>query len=158
MGKIRKGEIEPKHKSEIKKMPDAQVKMLTYKIAFPTNDGEFINPHFGHSKYFLIVEIEGKNIISREKRSNDSHQGMTMKEHESEHHHEHNNDPQHQIQQEQAHNRIFDLLHDVDILIAGNMGPGIRDQLIKNGFTVIKTNISKIDDALSAYLKGALKI
>ncbi len=152
-------QIEKAHPQDIQPRPEESIKLLTYKIAFPTNDGQFINPHFGRSQYFLVIETDGKNIISRELRSNDSHQGMPDHHHEHghDHNHEHHNDPQHQAQQAKAHARIFDLLHDVDILIAGNMGPGIYDQLVTNGYTVIKTNISLIEDALQAYLKGSLK-
>ena len=157
--KAKSQDLQPRPKAEIKKKPDESVKLLTYKIAFPTNDGQFINSHFGRSQYFLILEIEGQNVINKELRSNDSHKGMPdhHHEHSHEHHHEHHDDPEHQEQQARAHARIFDILHDVDILIAGGMGPRIYNQLVENGYTVIKTNISSINDALNAYLKGALK-
>ncbi len=156
--KAKSQELEPRPKAEIEKKPEAKVQVFTYKIALPTNDGQFINQHFGRSRFFLILETDGKNIINREMRDNNSHKGMPAHHHDHDHHdHEHHNDPEHQEHQAQAHTRIFDILHDVDILIAGNMGPGIYNQLIENGYTVIRTQISSIDDAIQAYLKGVLK-
>ena len=148
-------DIEKAMPRDIEKKTEASVKMLTYKIAFPTNDGEFINQHFGRSKFFLVAEIEGKQVINKELRANDSHQGMKDHHHDHDHAHghEHHDDPEHEAQRARAHARIFELLHDVDIVIAGNMGPGIYNQLVSSGYTVIKTNISSIDDALTAYLK-----
>ena len=154
--KAKSQDIQPKPKAEIEKKPEGTVKILTYKIAFPTDDGQFINPHFGRAKYFLVLEVEDKVVVNREMRSNDSHQGMPHHQHD--HHHEHHNDPEHQAQQKKAHSRIFEILHDVDILIANGMGPGIYNQLIENGYTVFKTKISSIEDALQAYLKGVLKV
>ncbi len=154
-----KNSIQKDQSQEIEKKPEASVQVLTYKIAFPTNDGEFINPHFGRSRSFVVYEIQGKEVIKTEERFNDSHQGMPEHHHEHDHNHEHehHNDPEHDEQRKTAHTRLLEILHDVDILIVNNLGPRIHQELIDNGYTVIKTSISKISDALEAYLKGVLK-
>jgi predicted Fe-Mo cluster-binding NifX family protein len=136
----------------IEKKPQAKVNVLTYKIAFPTEDGQFIAAHFGRATAFLVAEIQGKQVISKQLRSNDSH--ADMPEHDHDHEHEHHHDPQ---QQATAHSRIAQILHDVDIVIANRMGPRAYDDLVANGFTVYITNISLIDDAIKAYLAGKLK-
>ncbi len=139
----------------IEKKPEGSVKVLTYKIAFPTEDGHFIAGHFGRASAFLVVEIQGKEVISRDLRPNDSHADMPHHNHDEEHHHDgqHHHDPQ---QQATAHGRIADILYDVDIVIANRMGPRAYDDLVSKGFTVKLTDISLIDDAIKAYLLGKL--
>ncbi|WP_028974301.1 NifB/NifX family molybdenum-iron cluster-binding protein [Spirochaeta cellobiosiphila] len=34
------------------------------KIALPTNDGINVEEHFGHSKKFLLCEVDGKQVLS----------------------------------------------------------------------------------------------
>ncbi|MBI1752703.1 MAG: hypothetical protein HY014_04415 [Acidobacteria bacterium] len=41
------------------------------KIAFPTMDGQSISAHFGRSKSFLVLEIQGAAIRRREVRVNE---------------------------------------------------------------------------------------
>lgn len=40
------------------------------KIAIPSDDGKIISSHFGRTKGFVIFEVEGKEIKSREYRLN----------------------------------------------------------------------------------------
>jgi predicted Fe-Mo cluster-binding NifX family protein len=134
---------------------NSTLRLLSYKIAFPTEDGQFIAGHFGRASAFLVVEIQGKKVISRDLRPNDSHVGMPEHNHDENHNHgEHHHDPQ---QQASAHSRIADILYDVDIVIANRMGPRAYDDLVSKGFTVYLTDISLIEDAVNAYLAGKIK-
>ncbi len=138
------------------KTNNSTVKVLSYKIAFPTDDGQLISGHFGRASAFLVVELQGKQIVSKDLRPNDSHADMPGEPHEGghSHEHEHHHDPG---QQASAHSRIADILFDVDIVIANRMGPRAYDDLTANGFTVILTENNVIDEVIKAYLNGELK-
>lgn len=36
------------------------------RVAFPSNDGKTISEHFGHCAHFVVFNIAGKEIVSRE--------------------------------------------------------------------------------------------
>ncbi len=145
-------------------------RQLTYKIAFPTANGKTITSHFGRAKYFLVVEIQGKNIVSQQLRENDSHKGMPRHHrhhHDHDHHHHshdhnyeenHAYDPVEEKMHQTAHSRLSQILDDVDIIIATQMGPRAYQDFSSKGYTIILTGIRSIDDALKAYLDGKLKI
>jgi len=40
---------------------------MNKKIAIPIDQNGILDGHFGHCKYFALIDIEGKNIISEEK-------------------------------------------------------------------------------------------
>ncbi len=152
-------------KQPVENEPKSSVRQLTYKIAFPTANGETITPHFGRAKYFLVVEIQGKKVVSKQLRENRSHEGMPEHHghehnHEHGHHHEHHHehDPEKEKQQHAAHGKLMGLLDDVDIIFAAQMGPRAYDDFTARGYTVILTDIRSIDQALEAYLDGKLKI
>jgi len=128
---------------------------LTYKIALPTNRGKTISSHFGRAKYFLIVEIKGKKIIDKILRNNDSHVGIPHHHHGDDHNHKH--EAEHSKHQGKAHARILEILNDVDIIFARNIGPRIYNQLIENGYTVIKVETSDIEQAITLFLEKGLK-
>lgn len=44
---------------------------MAYKIAFASSDGKVVNQHFGRTKQFLIVEIDGKDYKYVETRVNE---------------------------------------------------------------------------------------
>lgn len=44
---------------------------MSYKIAFASSDGKVVNQHFGRTKQFLIVEIDGKDYKYVETRVNE---------------------------------------------------------------------------------------
>ncbi len=147
-------------KQSVEDEKKTSVRQLTYKIAFPTGNGKTITPHFGRAKYFLIAEIQGKEVISRQLRENDSHKGMPHHHHEHGHHHDHHHEhsPEDEHRHRIAHGRLAQILDDVDIIIATQMGPRAYDDFVSKGYTVILTDIRSIDDALKAYLDGKLKI
>ncbi|WP_372713166.1 iron-sulfur cluster carrier protein MrpORP [Ilyobacter sp.] len=52
--------------SIINKTEGVKETMNNLKIAFPTNNGETVESHFGHCKQFAIYTMNGKEILSRE--------------------------------------------------------------------------------------------
>ncbi len=113
------------------------------KLAFPTQDGETIYPHFGQARFFKVLEVKDGIVVSGELREKEVHQ-----HHESEHHpHEHGGHHAH---------AMFDLLKDCQVLIAGGMGTPAFSRAQEQGLEVILTGERSIEKALQAYLQGAL--
>ena len=50
------------------------------KVAIPTEDRENVSEHFGRSPNFLVITVEGKEIVSREMRKKPGHEEFAMKE------------------------------------------------------------------------------
>ncbi|RLF75580.1 MAG: dinitrogenase iron-molybdenum cofactor, partial [Thermoplasmata archaeon] len=44
------------------------------KVAIPTEDRENVSEHFGRSPNFLVITVEGKEIVSREMRKKPGHE------------------------------------------------------------------------------------
>lgn len=111
------------------------------KIAFPTNNGKTINPHFGRAQYYLVVTLdEDKNELEREQRPKAHHTSDA-------HHHEPGHHPP---------EGIFDPLTDCDLLIAGGMGPPAYRNIQQLGINLLLTGERKIEVALKAYLNKSL--
>ncbi len=143
----------------LEKKQTAAVKHLAYKIAFPSEDGQYIAAHFGRAQGFVVVEIQGKQVVSRQFRINDSHEDLPgePKDGHHEHHHGHNETPEEAQKKASAHGKIAAILHDVDIIIVNRIGPRAVDDLSALGYTILMTDISLIDDAIKAHLAGKIK-
>jgi predicted Fe-Mo cluster-binding NifX family protein len=83
------------------------------KIAVPTNDGAALSEHFGRSAAFLVFEIDGAQIKSREMRENQPHHAGS---HEDCQHGSGGHGGGHD------HGAIVSLLADCDVVLCGGMG------------------------------------
>ena len=119
------------------------------KIAIPTDDKAAIAAHFGRTREFKIVGIEGQNVISEEYRINDF-TGHAMQHHEHGHHH-HDHEHGHH-----SHAGILNALQDCEVIIAQGMGRRAYDDLAAAGKKIFITRQPLIDNAIAEYLKGTL--
>jgi len=92
------------------------------KIAIPTMDGSSISPHFGRCKAFLVFDMNGKTILSREVRENG--QGCSGHDHSEDHDHGH------------SHGGFVTLLGDCQAVIAKGIGGGAMQALRAGGIQV----------------------
>ncbi len=101
------------------------------KIALPHEYG-YVNQHFGKSREFVIVEIEGRQIVAKKIISAEQLQ--------------HN------------HEGLDGLLRDeqVDTVIVGGIGAGALQPLKANGLQVVTEISGKIDDVVVKYTLGQL--
>jgi len=102
------------------------------KIAMPKNE-DMINQHYGKSKSFEIITIEGNKVIQTKELSAQSL--------------EHN------------HGGLAGLLKEegVNLIITGGIGQGALDSLKEEKFEIIRGISGKIEDIIKLYLKGELK-
>ncbi|MCY6369248.1 NifB/NifX family molybdenum-iron cluster-binding protein [Clostridium ganghwense] len=103
------------------------------KIAAPKN-GDDINQHFGKSKSFAVLSVEGNEITRQEEIAIGNV-------------HEHN------------HEGLAKFLasENISVILAGGMGEGMYDALESEGFTVIRGACGSYKDAANQYLNGELK-
>jgi predicted Fe-Mo cluster-binding NifX family protein len=122
------------------------------KIALPTDDNISICPHFGRTRGFRIVEIDGTKVINQEYRQNDF-TGHAMGHHHEHHHgHDHNHDEHHA----HSHQGIFNALGECKTVIANGMGRRLYDDFQQAGVDVFVTRHSNIDQAIQSYIEGVL--
>ena len=123
------------------------------KLAFITDDGKTISRHFGRAAYYLVVEVEDGNVVNQEMREKLGHGQFTHQE-------------SHQTQGEghgmgaeshSKHQSMAETISDCTALICGGMGMGAYQSMQSLNITPVVTQLSNIDEALDAYLKGELK-
>ncbi len=115
------------------------------RVAVATIDGLSMSQHFGQSAGFVVFEVDGGNVKSRELRTNDRTphgQGLC--------------DGQHgQGQHAQSHGGVVDLLKDCDTVLCGGMGAGAAQALNQYGIQAVVLPVAgSAEEALSHYLNG----
>ena len=118
------------------------------KIALPTDDNINICPHFGRTRGFRIVEIDGTKVISEKYLQNDF-TGHAMGQH---HEHDHHHDEHHA----HSHQGIFNALGECKTVIANGMGRRLYDDFQQAGVEVFVTRYNNIDQAVRSYIEGVL--
>lgn len=114
---------------------------MAMKIAFPTDDGETISPHFGQAQYFKVFAVDEGKVKGSELRSKASHQ-------HGDHSHGEGIHPGQQM---------VEAIADCRVLIAGGMGAPALARANAAGLEVMLTGVNTIQSALEAYLAGKLE-
>jgi predicted Fe-Mo cluster-binding NifX family protein len=115
------------------------------KIAVATIDGISLSQHFGQSKGFVVFDVDGSTVQSREYRTNDDtphNQGIC--------HHDAG-------ESGEAHRpaSIFGLLSDCSVVLCGGMGAGAAQSMQANGIKpVMLPGARSADDAVAEYISG----
>lgn len=123
------------------------------KIAIVSEDGITISQHFGRAPYYIVVTVENGKIVDREQRDKLGHAQF-----QNEPHHEENDARGHGFGAgpQSRHARMAAAIADCQILLARGMGAGAYESMKDAGIQPIVTDISRIDDAVQAYLEGRL--
>jgi predicted Fe-Mo cluster-binding NifX family protein len=100
------------------------------KIAIAT-EGANVSGHFGKCENFTIVEIENSDVKSKTVINTAGNQHGLLP--------------------------AFLASHKVDVVIAGGMGEGARQNLISNDIEIISGASGNIEEVTKAYLDGSLK-
>ncbi len=115
------------------------------KIAVATVDGIALSQHFGQSRGFVVFDVEGSKVQSREFRTTGDtphNQGVC--------HHEEGNS-----QGVRAPLGIFDLLSDCGVVLCGGMGAGAAQAMSANGIKpVMLPGERSAEDAVEDYING----
>lgn len=103
---------------------------LVMKIAIAT-EGTNVSAHFGKCEHFTIAEIENSNVKSKVVVNTMGNQHGLLP--------------------------AFLASHNVNLVIAGGMGEGARQNLISKGIEIITGASGNIDEAINSFLSGGLK-
>ncbi|RWX73648.1 MAG: hypothetical protein Metus_0427 [Candidatus Methanosuratincola subterraneus] len=118
------------------------------KVAFVTEDGKTICRHFGRAPYYLLVELDGKNVVSKRLVpkggcANRGHHGDEA--HEGVH-----------LGSEERHKSMIQQADGCEIVVSGGMGMGAYQSLMLSGVEVYVTKVEDIDEAISLLAENKL--
>ncbi len=123
------------------------------KIAAVSEDGVTISQHFGRAPYYVVVAIEDGKVVSKELRDKLGHAHFANEPHEE----HHGSDPRghgFDLAAQNRHARMAATIQDCEVLLARGMGAGAYASLTQAGIRPILTDISSIDEAVQAVLRG----
>lgn len=140
------------------------------KIAVITDDGKTISAHFGRARHFMVYTVEEGEILSRDVRDKKGHHDFGEHGHDGEHeHHGHgrHGDHEHHGRRDprghgfghgagRRHALMLASITDCDVLLARGMGQGAYRALQEANIETITTEIKSIEQAVEAYLTGAI--
>lgn len=112
------------------------------KIAIASDDGKSISPHFGRTKGFVFVEVDGKQIKGLEYRLNTFTGHVRGLEHAG-----------HQVDR---HGPILEALQECSAVISHGMGWRIHEDLRNKGIKAFVTEVEDIQKAIELFLEGKL--
>lgn len=116
------------------------------KIAIPTDDGIGVAPHFGRSAAFLVFDVQGGVIASRETRSNtgcgshSAHQPHGRGQESGSH----------------SHAGVLSALADCSVVICSGIGDGAVQALRARGVRLAMVDPAPAEALVSDYLAGRL--
>ena len=123
------------------------------KIAAVSEDGITISQHFGRAPFYIVVTVENKTIVYREKREKMGHAHFAGESHtEGEDPRGHGFDPAAQSR----HASMAAAIADCQVLLARGMGAGAYESMRQANIQPVVTEIAAIDEAVQAYLNGTL--
>lgn len=142
------------------------------KIAVVSDDGLTINRHFGPSRFFEVITLSDKQIVSRERREKKSFHAPGQNHHGADHTHgschDHGGDHSHGSchdhgqhgvdgHSDDKHNQMIGNIMDCQYMISCGMGYGIYNALENAGIQPIVSEVHEIDSAINAFISGELK-
>ena len=118
------------------------------KIAVVTDNRQTISAHFGRAKFYEVFTITDGRVAARETiaRSNLQLLPTAASDSAPSGHHQHNHD----------HNAMIVPIADCKVLVARGMGMGAHASLQEHGIQPIITDLQEIQEAVDAYIAGAL--
>lgn len=126
----------------------------TLKIAAITEDGKTISQHFGRAPYYLVLTVEGGEVVGRELREKLGHAHFA-----NEHHEAHDPSQPHGFSPEShdRHVRMANAIGDCQVLLCGGMGSGAYQSMQRQGIRPLVTGVRDIEQAVATYIQGELE-
>jgi predicted Fe-Mo cluster-binding NifX family protein len=124
------------------------------KIAAITEDGKTISQHFGRAPYYIVATVEEGQIVDRQMRDKLGHAHFQNEPHEGD-----EAGQPHGFGQasHDRHLRMAEAIADCEALLCRGMGAGAYYSMQQRGIRPIVTEITDIDEAIQAYLKGTIE-
>jgi predicted Fe-Mo cluster-binding NifX family protein len=123
------------------------------RIAAVSDDGVHISQHFGRAPYYVVVTVEGDEIVDSETRPKAGHHTFAAQEHPrlgpGERH-------GYDAGSEAKHRSMAESIVDCEVLIVGGMGWGAYESLKGYGIRPIVTDVAVIREAVLRYIDGNL--
>jgi predicted Fe-Mo cluster-binding NifX family protein len=119
------------------------------KIAFATDDGQVISTHFGRARYYEVVDLDGGKVVHRERRDKPGHHTHGHTDHSG--HSDHSSPGA-----EQKHASMISPVQDCCVLVAGGMGAGAYQSILKAGLEPYVVVEGSIDEAIEKLAHGTL--
>jgi predicted Fe-Mo cluster-binding NifX family protein len=123
------------------------------KIAAISDDGISISPHFGRAPYYVVVTVEGGQMVESEVRPKAGHHLFAAQGHPhlapGERH-------GYDAASQAKHRLMAETISDCEVLIAGGMGWGAYESLKASGIRPIITDLTDIREAVLRLLGGDL--
>lgn len=112
------------------------------KIAVASDDGIYLAPHFGRSRYFLVFEVTDGQITGPEARAN----GCTA------------SSPGECGHEAHSHDALVPALKDYQVVLAGGMGRGAAMDLQAQGIQPLAVSFTgPVVEAIKAYISGSIQ-
>ena len=123
------------------------------KIAFVTDDGTTISPHFGRARYFEVITVENGRISRREKREKTGHHTFSGEEHGDAHEEGKHGFDEHS---RHKHESMLASITDCQVVVARGMGAGAYDHITEAKMKPILTSLKTIDEAVQEIISGRI--
>ncbi|HIE43479.1 MAG TPA: hypothetical protein EYP78_01610, partial [Candidatus Omnitrophica bacterium] len=107
-----------------------------------------------NAPYFMVVTVENDKVVNKETREKIGHKEFAGEETHppTDEKGRHGFGPK----ASERHQKIFEVIKDCDVLIAGRMGLGAYSDMQSFGLKAIATDIKDINEAVSFHLTGKL--
>ncbi len=119
------------------------------RVAIASDDGQTVAAHFGRAKGFVVCEVEGNEVKTRDYVPN-TFTGHARGMHHGDHGHDHQGHHGH------GHAGILEALKDTQAVISHGMGRRLYDDLTQAGIKVYVTDRTRVDDTLRLFVEGKL--
>ena len=110
------------------------------RIAVASNNGETVGQHFGRVRGFVVLTMEGEEIVDREERDNPKRRSSSDGE----------------VHGHADCSEAAGAVPDCTVLIAGGMGMGAFERFRMAGIEPVLTDALSVDEAALRYARGDL--
>ena len=123
------------------------------KVAVASDDGLTIGQHFGRTSYYVVLTLEGGEIVSSDTRPKPGHHTFSAREH-----HDSRSRGRHGCDAgaQPRHEAMARVVADCQAVIVGGMGWGAYQGLQACGIQPVVTDVQDIREAILRYARGTL--
>ena len=126
------------------------------KIAFVSNNGQTISRHFGRARNFIVISVADEGITDRKTIPKSSQCNAQSRQRRQHGHASETRGRGFGPHAGAAHQKLFTLITDCDMVVSRGMGRGAWTGLQQRGIDPIITDIVEIDEAVQAILDNTM--
>jgi predicted Fe-Mo cluster-binding NifX family protein len=122
------------------------------KIAIASDDGLNISQHFGRAAYYIVYNLEGDKVVSKEVREKVGHHSF-IEGPETESCHDKGGEHGMDAASQTKHRSMLSAAEDCKYIVAGHMGGGAYRSMMEQGIEPLLTDIKDPDEVIKAILE-----